>query len=89
MKSISYEDFQQNLTYWLAYLRNGGELSVKQAGEKTIEPSANDAITSRGKDIDLSSNSVRNRVSKKLSFKDALATTRIRHANTIKILGDK
>ncbi|QWA09017.1 hypothetical protein GTU79_16090 [Sodalis ligni] len=36
MKSISYEEFQQNLPYWLAYLRDGGELSVKQAAQKLL-----------------------------------------------------
>ncbi|TKI08222.1 hypothetical protein [Martelella alba] len=89
MKSISYEEFQQDLPYWLAYLRDGGELSVKQAAQKTVKPSANDANSGRSKNIALSSNSVRVRDNRKLSFKDALETTRTRHANTIKILGDK
>ncbi|WP_203521212.1 hypothetical protein [Sodalis sp. dw_23] len=89
MKSISYEEFQQNLPYWLAYLRDGGELSVKQAAQKAVKPSANDATSDRGKDIAISSTSVGVMHSRKLSFKDALETTRTRHANTIKILGDK
>ncbi|NDL62529.1 hypothetical protein [Acerihabitans arboris] len=89
MKSISYEEFQQNLPYWLAYLRDGGELSVKQAGQKMLKHSANDAASNRGEDITPSSDSFRDKGYKKLSFKDALATTRTRHANTIKILGDK
>ncbi|MEA9389530.1 hypothetical protein SJI19_03010 [Acerihabitans sp. TG2] len=89
MKSISYEEFQQNLPYWLAYLRDGGELSVKQAGQKTVKPSANDATSGRSEGTDLLSNSIQVKGSRKLSFKDALETTRTRHANTIKILGDK
>lgn len=83
MKSISYQDFQQNLPYWLAYLHEGGELSVKQAGES----SAHSATAKRIKDETLSPSSARE--IKKMSFEDALATTRTRHANTIKILGDK
>lgn len=89
MKSISYEEFQQNLSYWLAYLRDGGELSVKHAAQKAEKPSANDATSDRTKDLAFSSTAVGVMHSRKLSFKDALEITRTRHANTIKILGDK
>lgn len=36
MKSISYEEFQQDLPYWLAYLRDGGELSVCRQGRRLL-----------------------------------------------------